>query len=128
MVLTSSFALKTSSGVSTTIKEIITVAISAGVSGVVSVFVLGYIKRYIDKKLDEADAEKKQREEYQHRRNVANAKLHRAEGRLFFWLHRAVVKPPPNGELEESWANYNKAEEVVKAIDLEIVADYEMNG
>ena len=97
-------------------------------SGIVSIFILGYLKRYIDKKLEEADAEKQQHEEYQHRRNVANSKLRRAEGRFFFWLHRAVVKPPPNGELEEAWENYKKAEDEVKAIDQEIVADYELNG
>lgn len=124
---TSSFAPSTNPEVSTTIKEIITVAISATVSGIVSMFVLGYIKRYIDQKLADAEAEKKQHEEYQHRRGVTNTKLRRAEGRLFFWLHRAVVKPPPNGELEEAWDAYTKAEDDAKAIDQEIVAEYELS-
>lgn len=114
--------------ISLEVSTTIDVAVSALVSGIVSIFILGYIKRYIDKKLEEADAEKKQHEEYQHRRNVASSKLRRAEGRLFFWLHRAVVKPPPNGELEEAWAAYNRAEDEAKAIEQEIIAEYELNG
>lgn len=110
-----------------TIKEIATIALSALVSGSISVFILGYVKRYIDHKLEEADEEKRQKEEYQHKRSVANAKLRRAEGRLFFWMYRAIKKPPANGELEEAWASYSTAEEDSKAIDQEIVADFEMN-
>lgn len=87
---------------------------------------LGYIRRYFDKKLEAAEAEKRQREEYQRRKNVATAKLRRAEGRLFFWLHRSVTKPPPNGELEEAWNSYIKAEDDYKGVEQEIVVDFEM--
>jgi len=102
-------------------------AVSALVSGVISVFFLGYIKQYFDGKLDAAEREKAQHDEMQRRRNVVNARLRRAEGRLMFWLHRAVASPPSNGELEEAWENYSRAEEEAKAIDQEIVADYEIN-
>lgn len=108
---------------STTIDAIV----SACVSGIISIFFLGYVKRYFDKKLETAEAEKKQREEYQRRRNVSAAKLRRAEGRLFFWLHRAVTKPPPNGELEDAWNAYIKAEEDCKGVEQEIVVDFELS-
>lgn len=106
----------------------INAVVSALVSGVITTLFLGYIKRYFDKKLDDAEADRKQREEYQRRRNVSAAKLRRAEGRLFFWLHRAVTKPPPNGELEEAWSSYIKAEDEYKGVEQEIVVDFDMNG
>ncbi len=102
-------------------------ALSAVVSGFISVIILGYVKRYIDHKLEAADKEKRQVEEYQRRRSVANAQLRRAEGRLFFWMYRAIKKPPANGELEEAMAAFNKAEEQSKSIDQEIVADFELD-
>ena len=100
-------------------------AVAALTSGAISTFVLGYLKRYLDKKLDAVEEEKRQKEAYQRHRNVATAKLRRATGRLLFWLHHAITKPPPNGELEAAFEAYQKAEDDLKGIDQEIVADYE---
>lgn len=105
--------------------EVIT---SALVSGIISVGLFGVIKWYIDRKLQKVDEEKRRHEQVQHRRSKANAKLRRAQGRLFFWMHHGMIKPPPNGELEEAWTAYQEAEEESKELDQEIIAHYELDG
>lgn len=99
--------------------------LNAFISSFISIFVLGYLKYYLDKKLDDANNEKKEREEQQYKRKIATAKLNRAEGRLFFWIYRAITLPPSNSELKDAWENYNKAEDELKLIDHEIIADVE---
>ena len=108
-----------------TIEPIINVAVSAGVSGLVSGVALKYITRYFDKKLEAEEARKKEVEKQQHARTVAEANRRRAAGRLFFWLHHAIVKPPPNGELEKAMENYSRAEDAQKALEQEILASFE---
>ena len=108
-----------------TIETIINVAVSAVVSGLVSGVALKYITRYFDKKLEAEEARKKEAEKLRHARAVAEANRRRAAGRLFFWLHHAIVKPPPNGELEKAMDAYNKAEEAQKALEQDILASIE---
>ena len=84
---------------------------------------LHYLTRYIDKKAEAEEEERKRLEKQRHDRTVAEAKRRRAAGRLFFWLHRAVVKHEANGELEAAFEAYNKAEEEQKALEQEILAD-----
>lgn len=95
------------------------------VSVLVSGFLLYYLRRYIDAKLE---AEEKQREEdgkIRRQRSALEQKRRRAAGRMFFWLHHALVKPPPNGELEAAWTDYTKIEEELKALDQQILAEFE---
>lgn len=107
------------------IETIINVAVSAAVSGLISGVALKYVTRYFDKKLEAEEARKKQAEKHRHDRTVAEANRRRAAGRLFFWLHHAIVKPPPNGELEEAMENYVKAENAQKDLEQEILASLE---
>ena len=98
--------------------------LDALISGLVSMFFLGYMKMYIDKKLAAAEKEKEKHEEYQRRRNIAHEELQHALGRLLFWLRHGLMKPPPNGELQEAWEAYTEAEAKCKAIDQEIIAEF----
>lgn len=100
----------------------------AVVSFVLSGLLLYYLRRYIDSHLE---AEEKRREEdhsLRSQRSQAEQKRRRALGRLLFWMHRAITKPPPNGELEEAWENYCQAEDEQKALDQKILAEYETGG
>ena len=107
------------------LNTIISVAISAVISGLISGVALKYITRYFDKKLEAEEAEAAKAEKQRHDRAVAEANRRRAAGRLFFWLHHAVTKPPPNGELDEAMENYKKAEEAQKAVEQDILASLE---
>lgn len=100
----------------------------AVISFVVSGLFLYYLRWYIDKKLKE---EEQIRETEKHRK-IEQAKLEmrrrRAIGRLFFWLHRAVVCPPPNGELEDAMEAFQAIEEEQKMLDQTILAQVESGG
>ena len=98
------------------------------VSVILSGIVLYYIRRYIDKKLVSAEAKQQERLKIRKRRSEAEQRRRRAEGRLLFWLHHAVTKPPPNGELEDAWEEFQNAEEAQKEIERAILAEYETGG
>jgi mannitol-specific phosphotransferase system IIBC component len=107
------------------IDAIANIAVSALVSGLVSGVALKYITRYFDKKLEAEEQRRKKLEQQRHDRTVAEANRRRAAGRLFFWLHHAITKPPANGELEDAMKNYTAAEEAQKALEQDILASYE---
>jgi len=98
------------------------------VSFLISGLLLHYLKRYIDKKLVSAEAKQQERLKIRKRRSEAEQRRRRAEGRLLFWMHHALVKPPPNGELEAAWEDYQEAEEAQKEIERSILAEYETGG
>lgn len=98
------------------------------VSVILSGIVLYYIRRYIDKKLVNAEAKQQERLKIRKRRSEAEQRRRRAEGRLLFWMHHAIVKPPPNGELEDAWEEFQNAEEAQKEIERAILAEYETGG
>ena len=95
------------------------------VSALISGLLIHYLKRYFDKRLEGAERRQKSRLEIKRRRSEAEQRRRRAEGRLLFWLHHAVVKPPPNGELEAAWEDFQDAEEEQKEIERAILAEYE---
>jgi len=53
-----------------------------------------YLKRYIDKRITAEEKEASERAEIRTRRLAVEHKLRHAYGSLFFWLHKAVTKPP----------------------------------
>jgi hypothetical protein len=97
-------------------------------SFLISGLALHYLKRYFDKKLVIAEAKQQERLKIRKRRSEAEQRRRRAEGRLLFWMHHAMVKPPPNGELEKAWEDYQEAEEAQKEIERAILAEYETGG
>ena len=98
------------------------------ISFLISGLLLHYLKRYIDKILVSAEAKQQERLKIRKRRSEAEQRRRRAEGRLLFWLHHAVTKPPPNGELEDAWEEFQNAEEAQKEIERAILAEYETGG
>jgi len=84
-----------------------------------------YLKRYIDKRITAEEKEASERAEIRTRRLAVEHKLRHAYGSLFFWLHKAVTKPPPNGELEEAMRLLQDAEAENKALDQEIISKFE---
>lgn len=114
------------------IEEFFAGVVKALPGAVVSMFVSGlmlyYLRRYIDAKLAAEEQRRKEDHEIRRQRSELEQKRRRAAGRVLFWLHHAVTKPPPNGELEEAWEAYQQAEEAQKALDQQILADYETGG
>lgn len=92
-------------------------------SALVSGIFLHYLRSYIDKKLKDEEEHRKKEHELRVRRNQLEMQRRHAAGRLFFWLHHAMVKPPPNGELEEAFEEYQRAEAEQKAYEQKILAD-----
>lgn len=101
---------------------------SALVSALISGLLIHYLKRYFDKRLEGAERRQKTRLEIKRKRSEAEQRRRRAEGRLLLWMHHALVKPPPNGELEAAWEDYQEAEEAQKEIERAILAEYETGG
>ncbi len=108
----------------TFIKEAATSAlISALISGV-GVF---YLQRYLDSKRAESEAEAAKRRAERRKADVLESRRRRAAGRMFFWLHYAVVRGPEaaNGDLEKAFADYNEVEEEQKAFEQELLAAHQ---
>lgn len=112
------------------IREFFSLSAVAGTvaSALFSGIVLYYIRRYIDKRLVSAEARQQERTKIRRKRSEAEQRRRRAEGRLLFWMHHALVKPPPNGELESAWEEYQAAEETQKEIERQILAEFETGG
>lgn len=96
------------------------------VSAFISGIVLVYLRKYIDQKWQEQEQRRKSDLELRKKRSVLEQERRRAAGRLFFWLHHAIVKPPANGDLENAMQSYLEAEEKQKELDRQILADYEL--
>ena len=104
-------------------QALLSVAVSAVVSGV-GIF---YLQRYLDAKRKESEERAAQRRRERRKADVLEAQRRRATGRLFFWLHDAVVKgvDHANGDLEKAMADYNAIEEEQKAFEQELLAEHQ---
>lgn len=103
-------------------QALVSVLVSALVSGV-GIF---YLQRYLDAKRAESEAQAAKRREERRKTDMLEARRRRAAGRLFFWLHYAIVRGPDqaNGDLEKSFADYNEVEEEQKAFEQELLAEH----
>ena len=84
-------------------------------------------------KEDKAKAEELEKKDEQHkrrelavRRMKVDDELQHCEGRLFFWIHKAIVTGVHNGDLEAAFDNYQKAEQAKKELDREIIVENEI--
>lgn len=93
----------------------------AGGSGIVGLMFF-FIRRYLENRLKENEDEEKRRKEINIRRMRIEDELHHAYGRLFFWIHRAIVTQSHNGELEAAFRELQAAEQKKKDLDREIIA------
>ena len=98
------------------------------VSALISGLLLYYIRAYIDNKLREDEEHRKKEQQLRLQRSQLEKKRCRAEGRLLFWLHRAIVSPPHNGELDKAMEDYQAVEDEQKALDQKILAEFELGG
>lgn len=103
---------------------------SALVSGLVSALISGigvyYLHAYLDGKRRESEQAAAQRRAERRKADVLEAKRRHAEGRLFFWMHDAIVKGKDhaNGDLERAYEDYNEAEEKQKSFEQELLAEH----
>ena len=100
----------------------------AVLSVLLSGILLYYIRRYIDQKLAEEERTRAEEQALKMNRSKLDMRRRRALGRLLFWMHRAIVNPPANGELEDAWESFQNVEEDQKALDQEILAKFESGG
>lgn len=105
----------------------IIVSILFGSCGLGGIFIY-LIKRSIDKKLDKVDKEVCETAEVKRRKALAENMLLHAQGRVLFWMHRAIVTGQHNGDLQKAWEEYENAEQQNKDIQREIIAHFDEKG
>lgn len=92
------------------------------VSTLASGVVLYYIRGYIDKKLTEEEKKQEQIAGVKRERYQLEMQRRQALGRLLFWMHRGVVNPPPNGELEKAMESFNAVEAKQREVEQKLLA------
>lgn len=110
-----------------------TIVGGSGITGMVFFFIRRYIENKLKLKEDKAKAEELEKKDEQHkrrelavRRMKVDDELQHCEGRLFFWIHKAIVTGAHNGDLEAAFDNYQKAEQAKKELDREIIVENEI--
>lgn len=98
------------------------IAATLGSGGVVGLFFL-FFRWWIEKALDEHEARRKAEHEYQIKRDELEAKKSHCYGRMFFWLHKAIVTGQHNGDLEKAFEELQEAEEEEKAFERRKLAE-----
>lgn len=101
--------------------------LSALVSFLVSGIGLYYLRGYFDRKQKEREEQAAQRRRERRKADMLEARRRRAAGRLFFWIHYALVRgvDQANGDLEKSFHDYNEVEEEQKAFEQELLAEHQ---
>jgi hypothetical protein len=84
-----------------------------------------YLKKYIDKRISDEEKAANERAKIRARRLAAENEIRHASGRALFWMYKAIVNPPPDGELEKALQRLQEAEAKNKQLDQEILAKYE---
>ncbi|MDR1160162.1 MAG: hypothetical protein LBK69_06000 [Syntrophomonadaceae bacterium] len=100
--------------------QIIIAAVLGG-SGIIGI-ALYFIRRWLEQKLSASEEVRALRTQNRLLRARLEDELHHAQGRVLFWLHRAIVTGTPNGELEEAFNALQTVEGKIKEHDREIVA------
>jgi flagellar biosynthesis/type III secretory pathway M-ring protein FliF/YscJ len=104
------------------VQEIVTVVISAVVGGAGFVgLAFWFLRSYIEKRILKNEREEEKRKELSRERKKVDDELQHCEGRLFFWIHKAIVTGVHNGDLEAAFEAYTKAEEQKKQLDRDII-------
>ena len=94
----------------------------AVVSVVVSGIVLYYIRSYIDHKLKEEEEIQDQLKKVRVQRTELEMQRRQALGRVLYWMHRGLTKPPPNGELQEAMEAFSDVEKRQKELERKLLA------
>ncbi len=99
---------------------------AALISGLVSTVMIGSAVKYIDRKIAKAEEEKKRKERFLQRKSIASSNVRAAQGKVIYWVVRGLKHPPPNGELDAAMEEYKRAEDEYKAINQQILAEFEV--
>lgn len=100
----------------------------AAVSAIVSMLISGVgvfcLQKYIETKRKESEERAAQKRKERRKADLLENKRRRATGRMFFWIHYALVRgvEVANGDLERAFNDYNAAEEEQKAFEAELLA------
>lgn len=94
----------------------------AGLTGLLFV----YMRRFIDKRLERREQEDSRRRDQRYRRRTIEDEMEHATGRLFFFIHKAIVTGQHNGDLESAFEEYQQVEKRKKALDREIIVENEL--
>ena len=94
----------------------------AVVSLLVSGLLLYYIRNYIDHKLKLEEVKQEQVKKVRMQRSQLELQRRQALGRVLFWMHRGLVKPPANGELQEAMDAFEAVERQQKELERKLLA------
>lgn len=97
-----------------------------GGSGIVGLG-FAYIRRAVDKKLKEHEAEETRRRAVRLHRLMVEDEWNHAAGRLFFFVHKAIVTGHHNGDLEAAFSDFQDAEVKKKELDRRILVESELD-
>jgi len=109
------------------IEAIKAAAISAAVSALISGIGIYYLQSFLNAKRRESEEQAVKRRRERRKADMLEARRRRAAGRMFFWLHDAVVKgvDHANGDLKSAFDDYNRVEEEQKAFEQELLAEHQ---
>ncbi len=108
------------------LNEVIKIILSAliGGSGLCGVVFL-FVRHYIEKRLTAREEAEEKDQEIRRRRTIINDKIQHANGRLLFWIVKAIETGEHNGDLAKAFEDLQEAEEEGKTLDREILAMHE---
>lgn len=98
-----------------------TVIGGSGITGIVFYFV----RKRMEAKLDAKEKEEAKKKQQKMQRRKIDDELQHCEGRLFFWIHKAIVTGAHNGDLESAFEAYQQAETAKKDFDRELIVESE---
>ena len=93
------------------------------VSALASGLIIYYIRSYIDHKLKEEDEKQAKIQQVKLERSRLEMRRRRALGKVLFWMHRGLTKPPPNGELEEAMEQFSAIEAQQRELEQKLLAE-----
>lgn len=97
-------------------------------SGLVGGIIIWRFQRYLDKKLRAAEAKDAKRRDFLLRKTKLEDRMRHAQGRLFFWIVKAITTGTHNGDLDASMQEYNEIETEQKNLDRERLAEAEIDN
>lgn len=97
-----------------------------GSAGVLGLFFY-FFRRYIENRLIKNEV--KRTERIAERRELLQLEdnLQHCYGRMFFWLHKAIVTGTHNGDLEKAFCDLQQAEKAKKNFDRKIIAVHQQH-
>ncbi len=107
-------------------EEIVAIIVSALLGGAgITGLIFSFLKRYLEKRLTSMEKARERSKEQRIRRLTLQDEIQHATGRVLFWLVRYTDTGDHNGELHASFDKLQEAEEKMKQLDREVLAENE---